>query len=321
MEEKDLIEQIKALKAVKPDEKWVFSTKMTILSGLMAQERGLNPTFASFLTGRSMKLTYSLVVLAMCVGGFTAFAKNSLPGNPLYAFKLSAQNTMVAVAPKSIRTNLKLAFTQAKITDLQKVSNSQMAETIAQGVVADLNSVSAEIKTETNPKLALSVSKSVKTQTEKMLTSLSTAPSKSQVAVATITDSVNKTDAQAYAIMVESQDKIDFCPSYISDEFELIKLYVAKVEPTGDTYTDLNNRLSLANSSISSKSPDHCIDGLVILDKLIADYKITLTPSASSGQVLTTTTIPGTTTVTTVPVTSSTSIHATTVSTSPVTTK
>jgi hypothetical protein len=306
MEEKDLIEQIKALKAVKPDEKWVFSTKMTILSGLMARERDLNPTFASFLASRSMKLTYSLVVLSMFVGGFAAFAKNSLPGNPLYTFKLSAQNAMVAVAPKSVRTNLKLAFTQAKITDLQKVSNSQMAETIAQGVVADLNDVSAEIKTETNPKLALSASKSVKTQTEKMLTSLSTAPSKSQVAVAAITDSVNKTDAQAYAIMVESQDKIDFCPSYISDEFNLIKLYVAKVEPTGDAYTDLNNRLSLANSAISSKSPDHCIDGLVILDKLIADYKITLTPTA---------TVPGTATETTFPATSSTSIL------SPVTTK
>jgi len=303
MEEKELIEQIKTLKAVKPDEHWVSLTKMAIFAKLVAQERVLKPTFASFLTSRSMKLTYSLVVLSMFVGGFTAFANNSLPGDPLYALKLSAQNTIIAIAPKSQKTNLKLAFIQAKIMDLQKVSNSQMAETLAQGVATDLNDISADMKKETNPKVALSASKSVKTKTEKMLSSLSTAPSKSQDAATKITESVNKTDAQAYAIMIESQDKIDYCPSYISDEFNLIKLFIAKVEPTGNTYNDLTVRLSEANSALSSQSPDHCIDGLVILDKLVADYKITLTPKTPDTATSTSsTTIPAPVTITTSPV-------------------
>jgi len=283
MEEKDLIEQIKTLKTVKPDEQWASSAKMAILAKMVAQERALKPTFASFLVSRSMKLTYSLVVLAMCLGGFTAFAKNALPGNPLYAFKLSAQNAMVAVAPKSQKTNLKLAFAQAKIMDLQKVKDSAMADTLAMGVANDLKGISAEMKNEPNPKVALSTSKSVKAKTEKMLASLSTAPSKGQEAATKIAESVNKTDAQAYALMVEAQDKIDYCPSYISDEFNLIKLYVAKSEPTGDTYTDLTNRLSEANSALSSTNPDHCIDGLVILDKLVSDYKITL-PSQGAAK-------------------------------------
>ena len=295
MEEKELIEQIKTLKAVGPDEQWVSATKMAVLARMVAQERALKPTLASFLVSRSMRLTYSLVVLAMCVGGFTAFAKNALPGNPLYAFKLSAQNAIVAVAPQSQKTNLKLAFAQAKIMDLQKVKNADMADTLAMGVVDDLNGISADIKTETNPKAALSASKSVKAKTEKMLASLSTAPSKSQEAANKIAESVNKTDAQVYAIMVESQNKINYCPSYISDEFDLIKLYVAKSEPKGEAYTDLTNRLSEANSALSSNNPDHCIDGLVILDKLVADYKITLTPTTTTSSPVTITTSPVTT--------------------------
>jgi len=316
MEEKELIEQLKTLKAVKPDEQWVSTTKMAILAELTAQERTFKPTFASFLFGKSMKLTYSLVVLAMCVGGFTAFAKNSLPGSPLYSLKLSAQNAMVAVAPQSQKTNLKLAFAQSKIMDLQKVKDSAMADAIALGVVDDLKSISTDIISEANPKVALTASKSVKAKTEKMLASLSTVPSKSKEAAAKIAESVNKTDAQAYTVMVESQDKITNCPSYIYDEFNLIKLYVANLEPTDEAYTDLSNRLSEANAALSSTSPDHCIDGLVILDKLVADYKIILTP---------TTTISGTTTETTLPETSSTSTTAVpssvTIPTSPVTTK
>lgn len=302
MEEKDLIEQLKALKSIKPDEHWVFATKMSIMGQIVAKERDLNPTFASFLGSRSMKLTYSLVVLAMCLGGFTAFAKNSLPGNPLYALKLSAQNAMVAIAPKSQKNNLKLAFVQAKILDLQKVSNFQMAEIIAQGVVTDLNDVSADIQKETNPIVALSTSASVKANTEKIITSLATVPSKSQEAIDKITESVNKTNAQAYAIMVGAQDKINNCPSYILDEFNLIKLYVSKVEPTDTSYNDLTIRLAEANSAISSKNPDQCIDSLVILDKLVADYKITLTPSTTLEQA-SVVTIPETT-ITTIPVTS-----------------
>jgi hypothetical protein len=309
MEEKDLIEQLKALKSIKPDEHWVFATKMSLMGQIVAKERDLKPTFASFLGSRSMKLTYSLVVLAMFMGGFTAFAKNSLPGDKLYAFKLSAQKAIIAIAPQSQKTNLKLAFAQDKIMDLQKAKNPAMAEILAQGVAADLNEVSSSIKSETNPRVALSASKSVKAKTEKMLASLSTAPSKSQEAVDKITESVNKTNAQAYAIMVGAQDKINSCPSYILDEFNLIKLYVSNVEPTSTIYNDLTVRLSEASAILSSASSDHCIDALVILDKLVADYKITLIPSASSGQAP----------VTTIPETTVTTASATTIPTSPVT--
>jgi len=248
---------------------------------IVAKERDLNPTFASFLGSRSMKLTYSLVVLAMSLGGFTAFAKNSLPGDKLYAFKLSAQKAIVAIAPQSQKTTLKLAFAQDKIMDLQKAKNPAMAEILAQGIAADLSEVSSSIKSETNPRVALSASKSVKTKTERMLSSLSTAPSKSQDAAIKIAESVNKTDAQAYAIMVGAQDKITYCPSYILDEFNLIKLYLTNIGPTSENYNDLTIRLAEANSALSSQKADQCIDSLVILDKLVADYKITLTPSTT----------------------------------------
>lgn len=271
MEEKDLIEQLKALKSIKPDEHWVFATKMSIMGQLVAKERDLNPTFASFLRSRSMKLTYSLVVLAMSLGGFTAFAKNSLPGDRLYAFKLSAQKAIVAIAPQSQKTNLKLAFAQDKIMDLQKAKNPAMAEILAQGVASDLNEVSSSVQNDNNPETALSTSKSIKTKTEKMLSSLSTAPAKSQEAAIKIAESINKTDTQVNAIIIASENKINSCPAYISEQLDNIVNFLSTNVISQTEKDTLSIKIVEATSNLKDKD---CLKALINLDEITKQFVV-----------------------------------------------
>ncbi|MFZ2414803.1 MAG: hypothetical protein WAW33_02285 [Minisyncoccia bacterium] len=271
MEEKDLIEQLKALKSIKPDEHWVFATKMSLMGQIVAKERDLNPTFASFLGSRSMKLTYSLVVLAMSLGGFTAFAKNALPGNPLYALKLSAQKAMIAVVPQSQKTNLKLSFAQDKILNLQKVKNSQMAEVLAQGIASDLNDISVNIQNEKNPEIALSTSKSVKTQTEKMRYSLTTAPSKSQEAAVKIAETINQTDAQVNAIIIASENKINNCPTYISEQLNKIVEYLSTNTISQEEKDKIAIKITEANGNLTNKN---CLGALINLDEINKQFVV-----------------------------------------------
>ncbi len=271
MEEKDLIEQLKALKSIKPDEHWVFATKISIMGQIVAKERDLNPTFASFLGSRSMKLTYSLVVLAMCLGGFTAFAKNSLPGDKLYAFKLSAQKVMIAMAPQSQKTTLKLAFAQDKIMDLQKAKNPAMAEILAQGIASDLNEVSYNVQNDNNPKTALSTSRSIKTKTEKMLSSLSTAPAKSQEAAIKIAESINKTDAQVNAIIIASENKINNCPSYISEQLNNITNFLSTNVISQTEKEQISIKIVEATDNLKDKD---CLKALINLDEITKQFVV-----------------------------------------------
>lgn len=271
MEEKDLIEQLKALKSIKPDEHWVFATKMSIMGQIVAKERDLNPTFASFLGSRSMKLTYSLVVLAMSLGGFTAFAKNSLPGDNLYAFKLSAQKAMIAMAPQSQKTTLKLAFAQDKIMDLQKAKTPAMAEILAQGIASDLNEVSYNVQNDNNPKTALSTSRSIKTKTEKMLSSLSTAPAKSQEAAIKIAESINKTDAQVNAIIIASENKINNCPSYISEQLDNITNFLSTNAISQTEKEQISIKIVEATDNLKDKD---CLKALINLDEITKQFVV-----------------------------------------------
>jgi hypothetical protein len=271
MEEKDLIEQLKALKSIKPDEHWVFATKMSIMGQIVAKERDLNPTFVSFLGSRSMKLTYSLVVLAMSIGGFTAFAKNALPGEKLYAFKLSAQKAIIAVAPQSQKTTLKLAFAQDKIMDLQKAKTPAMAEILAQGIESDLKEVSNSVQNDNNPTTALSTSKSIKTKTEKMLSSLSTAPAKSQEAAVKIAESINKTDTQVNAIIVASENKINNCPAYISEQLDNIINFLSTNPISQEEKDKLSIKIVEATGNLKDKD---CLKALINLDELTKQFVV-----------------------------------------------
>lgn len=271
MEEKDLIEQLKALKSIKPDEHWVFATKMSLMRQIVAKERDLNPTFASFLGSRSMKLTYSLVVLAMSLGGFTAFAKNALPGDKLYAFKLSAQKAIVAIAPQSQKTTLKLAFAQDKIMDLQKAKTPAMAEILAQGIASDLNEVSNSVQNDNNPTTALSASKTIKSKTEKMLSSLSTAPAKSQEAAIRIAESINKTDTQVNAIIIASENKINSCPAYISEQLDNIINYLSTNAISQAEKDTLSIKIVEATSYLKDKD---CLKALINLDEITKQFVV-----------------------------------------------
>jgi hypothetical protein len=72
-----------------------------------------------FSQARRVMISLAVVVIAFMVTG-TAFAQDALPGQPLYAWKLSSEQTWRAVAPDPVAVDLSLA--RRRIAELKAVA-------------------------------------------------------------------------------------------------------------------------------------------------------------------------------------------------------
>lgn len=140
MQDKELIQKIKLLKNISPNENWVISCRSK-LAFRMEMERKqsilnkdlftLKELFSFWQNPQSVfKAVYSFALIAVVVlggGVLTAFgAMNSLPGTPLYPIKIAMEKARVVVSFSSEnKIKLQAEMTDRRIQELNTVVGSQ----------------------------------------------------------------------------------------------------------------------------------------------------------------------------------------------------
>lgn len=119
MTENQLIAKIKELRQLKPRKDWVVLTKKNIL--------GEEPRFAFFPYFKPALAGFFVVFVMF---GTLGFAKNSLPGDPLYIIRKVAHFGQAILTPEAEKPAYQLKLANDRLQDLTKASGKNLAPTI-----------------------------------------------------------------------------------------------------------------------------------------------------------------------------------------------
>jgi superfamily I DNA/RNA helicase len=120
--DKDLIGKIRKLRQIKPAKDWVFTTKAQILD--LDRERvsvGFFPYFKPALAG------FFVVLMFL---GLVGFAKDSLPGDPLYVIRKIVHLGQAILTPEAEKPAFQLKLANERLEDLAKAPAKNLSATI-----------------------------------------------------------------------------------------------------------------------------------------------------------------------------------------------
>lgn len=165
MEEKKIIAQLKALKQIKPDQKWVCLAKSRILGEeALAEKQSLAALFNNLLFQYRMALA-SLVVIGLA-GGTVVFSQAALPGDALYSVKLAAEKGMAMLANQDRKPAANLQLAEKRLEELNAVSRQKRVANLPEAIKG-FKEAKANAKKEMaalvreNPKKATEIAKEV----------------------------------------------------------------------------------------------------------------------------------------------------------------
>ncbi len=189
MDDKELINKIQLLKAIKPSEDWVLSCRgrlafrleMDRKKDILSKDSFVLKELFAFLSGSnrqsSFNLAYSLIIAVMVVlggGALTVWAAGqSLPGSPLYPVKLAIERARVSASlSEDSRLQLQTQLADARLQELTDVVNSQdsadqkvekMSQVVAsiQDQLTTVNNQLPKAGIKTEPRKALAAAKMV----------------------------------------------------------------------------------------------------------------------------------------------------------------
>lgn len=166
MTEKELLQQIKQFKTIKPRNEWVVLAKSQVFAESATAEK---MSFFDFIASGSYKrnLAYSLATLALIMAGLVGFAQNTMPGDLLFPVRRIAEQSQAAltgqtglrqdVATLNNRINdLAQAAKQGRTGNIPSAINeintkaSELAKTIKEHPVEDtatLKEIAVSLKT------------------------------------------------------------------------------------------------------------------------------------------------------------------------------
>lgn len=131
MNDTALINQIKSLKAIRPNQDWVFAVKEEILS---------KPTFAQvisnmFLQARPVLVTVMLLFVVLF--GTLSFVENSLPGDILYPMKKVAEDSQaIFLVSENDIAEYKLSMANRRLEELAKIAEINQVKKLAPAILA-----------------------------------------------------------------------------------------------------------------------------------------------------------------------------------------
>lgn len=138
--QKLLIEQIKALKEIKPRQEWASLLKSRILAEKQVelqvpvkQEKlaGIMDTLSAIFVPR--KLAYAFAVVLFLVVGVFGFAQRTMPGDLLFPMKKIAEQSQAALTGQSGLKQDVLAF-NSRINDLAQVAKDGRKDNIPSAI-------------------------------------------------------------------------------------------------------------------------------------------------------------------------------------------
>jgi Domain of unknown function (DUF5667) len=128
--EKELINQIRTLREIKPDNDWVVSCKVRI----MGQEAMGHKPSAIVLLG-SFLFQYRAALAAMVLvlgtgGGLLTAAQGALPGEPLYGLKKVTEKGMAVVTGQNNNPAANLLLAAKRLEEIDAISQKNLVKNL-----------------------------------------------------------------------------------------------------------------------------------------------------------------------------------------------
>lgn len=232
MSEKDLIQKLESFKEIKPNADWAVWLKAHILqtqpqSGWYQKPKVKLAVF-SFVQKYQKVLAPSL--LAVFLFSSLTLAQTALPGDALYPVKTLAQNAKIYLASEKSKPVVRLEVAKARLEDLSKVQdNQEEVSAIAKNVRKDLEALPQEIKKIEKKQVALDVSKDVREKSQD-LQALADKISLNDVEKEELNKSVEDSQSQILALIIQTTDEINQCPTYLQENIADLQAYFTDVE-------------------------------------------------------------------------------------------
>jgi hypothetical protein len=134
MEEKELISEIRELRKIKPEKKWVFLTKEKIL-GKEAVE--IFPFF---------KPVYAGLFLFFILIGLFGVSQRSLPGEPLFYIKKISEKIQTRFFSEEEKSKVDLELANKRLEELSKIAEKNDARKLAPAISETKESVAEVTK-------------------------------------------------------------------------------------------------------------------------------------------------------------------------------
>ncbi len=239
MEDRELINKIQALKAIKPTSEWAFWLKSNILETKAQLHTQKNHQFK--LAGFSFFPRYAKTLVPAVIAVFFIFsftyAQTTLPGNPFYPVKTLTQNTKLYFASTNQKPVVRLEIAKARINDLMEVKNHQKEIASAvQGARKSIENVPQDIKNISSKKLALDISKRVQSNVND-LSSIVNQTNLSSEDKDTLNKSINNTQEAVLSYIYETTEEINHCPSYLENRLLEVETYFANTPQVFQDWT------------------------------------------------------------------------------------
>lgn len=240
--QKQLIEELKALKDIKPRQEWVILAKSQIFNN--AEDRGVivNPArkasifdvIASINIQR--RLAYSFASLVFIFVGLVGFAQYTMPGDLLFPVRKITERSEAALAGQTeLRQNA--ATLNNRINDLAKAAKDGKKDNIP-ATISEINTKASELvkdikqKTVEDPETLKEIAASLK-----VLADVTSADQ----------DLENTADVKdLYQAVVESQIA-DFKTATLTDEQAIILLEAEALYEKGENVEALEKILEITN--------------------------------------------------------------------------
>ena len=226
MTEKELLTKLKEFQGIKPNSDWAN----WLLSNILSQKKEqvlIKPriTLASFSFIRHYQKALIPSVLILILASTFVFAQNTLPGNPLYAIKTTTQNIKIALAPQSSKPVVRMQIAKERLEDISKVTDqAQAIALMSQNIKNDLKNIPQELKTIPKKQVALKASQQVQEKTQELsnMVNQTNLDTKDKEELA---QTVQETQNQVLALILETTEKINQCPSYLQTNLNNLQKY------------------------------------------------------------------------------------------------
>jgi hypothetical protein len=128
--EKELINQIKALKNIKPDNDWAVSVKARILGQTAAREKQSFTILAKNFVFQYRAALAGLLLAIGTGGGLLAAAQGALPGEPLYVLKKATEKGIALVSGNGANPAVNLQLAAKRLEEIGIISQKNLVKNL-----------------------------------------------------------------------------------------------------------------------------------------------------------------------------------------------
>lgn len=283
MEEKELIKKIECLKAVKADQEWANWLKVNILSCQPKEILSPKPRLAIFVFQKKYKKALAVSLASFFFIFSFVLAGESLPGSFLYPLKTFAQNTRVFLSSGDNKPLVKMEIAREKLEDLSKVNNNgEEVKKIAQEVKKDLSSLTEDltkgVKEGKDKRIVLNISKEIRDKNENLQKIIQNSNLKPEIKDE-LSKTIEETQSQVVALIIDTTDEINNCPTYLKDKLSDIEKYFTNSNQilsqwNPEEIMEARNLLGEATNFIKSGNCLEAMEKIESLNKILSIHSL-----------------------------------------------